>query len=168
MLLRILIGPRAIGTGKVATEQQAQEVHAEIRKWLASKISETTANETRIIYGGSVSAKNCKQLAKEKDIDGFLVGGASLKPECKLSLKRVSKGLLLTWLISRRHSQCPPIVEITTKDQTHGGAGQHSPGKIPFAQTSSYQAVVFSKACKNSMRLISCAFADVLKAVEAV
>jgi len=96
MLLEILTAPRAIGTGKVATEQQAQEVHAEIRKWLASKISETAAKETRIIYGGSVSAKNCKQLAKEKDIDGFLVGGASMKPECKSSLQRASKGLLLT------------------------------------------------------------------------
>jgi len=71
----------AIGTGKVATVQQAQEVHAAIRKWLKENVSETVAEETRILYGGSVSSKNCKELAKEKDIDGFLVGGASLKPE---------------------------------------------------------------------------------------
>jgi len=70
----------AIGTGKVATNEQAQEVHAGIRKWLAEKISESVAEDTRIIYGGSVSEKNCVELAKEKDIDGFLVGGASLKP----------------------------------------------------------------------------------------
>ncbi|GAW22306.1 hypothetical protein ANO14919_118420 [Xylariales sp. No.14919] len=70
----------AIGTGKVATTQQAQEVHASIREWLAKNVSQSVANETRILYGGSVSEKNCKDLSKEKDIDGFLVGGASLKP----------------------------------------------------------------------------------------
>ena len=71
---------RAIGTGKVATTEQAQEVHSEIRKWLAKTVSPEVAENTRIIYGGSVSEKNCVDLAKAKDIDGFLVGGASLKP----------------------------------------------------------------------------------------
>jgi len=70
----------AIGTGKVATTEQAQEVHEAIRSWLKNSISEKAAEETRIIYGGSVSEKNCKDLSKQKDIDGFLVGGASLKP----------------------------------------------------------------------------------------
>lgn len=70
----------AIGTGKVATTEQAQEVHAAIREWLGKTISPAVADNTRIIYGGSVSEKNCVDLAKEKDIDGFLVGGASLKP----------------------------------------------------------------------------------------
>ncbi|CEL03500.1 Triosephosphate isomerase [Aspergillus pseudodeflectus] len=70
----------AIGTGKVATTEQAQEVHAAIRKWLKDAISAETAENTRIIYGGSVSEKNCRELAKEPDVDGFLVGGASLKP----------------------------------------------------------------------------------------
>lgn len=73
----------AIGTGKVATTAQAQEVHASIRSWLAKEVSQSVADETRILYGGSVSEKNCKDLSKEKDIDGFLVGGASLKPACK-------------------------------------------------------------------------------------
>ena len=73
---------RAIGTGKVATTEQAQEVHSAIRKWLKDAISAEAAENTRIIYGGSVSEKNCKDLAKEADIDGFLVGGASLKPAC--------------------------------------------------------------------------------------
>ncbi|GKZ23317.1 triosephosphate isomerase [Aspergillus brasiliensis] len=70
----------AIGTGKVATTAQAQEVHAAIRKWLVDAISAEAADNTRIIYGGSVSEKNCRDLAKEADVDGFLVGGASLKP----------------------------------------------------------------------------------------
>lgn len=70
----------AIGTGKVATKEQAQEVHAAIRAWIGKELGEEAAEKTRIIYGGSVSEKNCKELAQEKDIDGFLVGGASLKP----------------------------------------------------------------------------------------
>lgn len=70
----------AIGTGKVATTEQAQEVHAAIRQWLQEKVDAKAADETRILYGGSVSEKNCKELSKQADIDGFLVGGASLKP----------------------------------------------------------------------------------------
>jgi triosephosphate isomerase len=71
----------AIGTGKVATPEQAQEVHVALRKWLNDNVNETVAKSTRIIYGGSVTASNSKDLAKQLDIDGFLVGGASLKPE---------------------------------------------------------------------------------------
>lgn len=70
----------AIGTGKVATTEQAQEVHAAIRSWIGKELGNEAAEKTRIIYGGSVSEKNCRDLAKENDIDGFLVGGASLKP----------------------------------------------------------------------------------------
>jgi triosephosphate isomerase (TIM) len=65
---------------KVSPSEQAQEVHAAIREWLSKSVSSDAAENTRIIYGGSVSEKNCRELAKEKDIDGFLVGGASLKP----------------------------------------------------------------------------------------
>ncbi|XP_044462165.1 triosephosphate isomerase, cytosolic [Mangifera indica] len=71
----------AIGTGKVATPAQAQEVHFELRKWLHANISPEVAATTRIIYGGSVNGSNCKELAAQPDVDGFLVGGASLKPE---------------------------------------------------------------------------------------
>jgi len=71
----------AIGTGKTATPQQAQDVHAQLRNWLKEKVSETVANSTRIIYGGSVTGGTCRELAQSPDIDGFLVGGASLKPE---------------------------------------------------------------------------------------
>ncbi|KAI8326258.1 cytosolic triosephosphate isomerase [Martensiomyces pterosporus] len=71
----------AIGTGKVATPDQAQEVHAAIREYLKTAVSPKIAEETRITYGGSVNAKNCKETAQKPDVDGFLVGGASLKPE---------------------------------------------------------------------------------------
>ncbi|PON64198.1 Triosephosphate isomerase [Trema orientale] len=71
----------AIGTGKVATPAQAQEVHSELRKWLQDNVSAQVASSTRIIYGGSVNGANCKELAAQPDVDGFLVGGASLKPE---------------------------------------------------------------------------------------
>lgn len=71
----------AIGTGVTATPQQAQEVHGKLREWLSKNISDQVAQSLRIVYGGSVTAANCKELAKELDIDGFLVGGASLKPE---------------------------------------------------------------------------------------
>lgn len=71
----------AIGTGKVATVQQAQDVHADTRAWLAKRVSPAVAEATRIIYGGSVNGKNCGELGGAVDIDGFLVGGASLKPE---------------------------------------------------------------------------------------
>nr|AFK45656.1 unknown [Lotus japonicus] len=69
----------AIGTGKVASPEQAQEVHAAIRDWLQKNVSAEVAPKTRIIYGGSVNGGNSFELAKKEDIDGFLVGGASLK-----------------------------------------------------------------------------------------
>ena len=68
----------AIGTGKTATTQQVDEIHTWIRKYL-SEISPEAGN-CRIIYGGSVTEKNCNELIQVKDVDGFLVGGASLKP----------------------------------------------------------------------------------------
>lgn len=71
----------AIGTGKVATPQQAQAVHSYLRDVLKQNVNADVAESTRIIYGGSVNATNCRDLAAEADIDGFLVGGASLKPE---------------------------------------------------------------------------------------
>lgn len=89
----------AIGTGHVATTAQAQEAHLDIRSFLKKSVSGKVADETRIIYGGSVTAANSKELgasfhtsdqtsyphlrplATQPDVDGFLVGGASLKPE---------------------------------------------------------------------------------------
>jgi len=71
----------AIGTGKVASPEQAQEVHAAIRARLAEKVSADVAAKTRILYGGSVKGENATELLGCADIDGALVGGASLKPE---------------------------------------------------------------------------------------
>lgn len=71
----------AIGTGKVATPEQAQEVHAAIRGRLAEKASSQTAEATRILYGGSVKGENANELLTCADIDGALVGGASLKAD---------------------------------------------------------------------------------------
>jgi triosephosphate isomerase len=69
----------AIGTGRTATPAQAQEVHAHIRKRLAERWSADTASQIRIQYGGSVKAANAEALMAEADIDGALVGGASLE-----------------------------------------------------------------------------------------
>ena len=71
----------AIGTGKVATPEQAQEVHEYIRKLMVEINNSEIAENVRIIYGGSVNGKNSSELIGKEDIDGFLVGGASLKPE---------------------------------------------------------------------------------------
>lgn len=71
----------AIGTGKVATPEQAQEVHAVIRAWLTENLGSEAATAIRILYGGSVTGGNCVELYRQLDINGFLVGGASLKPE---------------------------------------------------------------------------------------
>ncbi|MFI5953525.1 triose-phosphate isomerase [Cryptosporangium sp. NPDC051539] len=68
----------AIGTGKVATPDDAQEVCGEIRKALAAKYSEEIANGIRILYGGSVKAKNVAAIMAQPDVDGALVGGASI------------------------------------------------------------------------------------------
>ena len=68
----------AIGTGKNATPGQAQEVHAMIRDWFARKGDTRTAESLRLLYGGSVKSTNSRDLLAQKDIDGALVGGASL------------------------------------------------------------------------------------------
>jgi len=71
----------AIGTGKTASPEQAQDMHAYIRSLLKEYFDETTSEETPILYGGSVNATNAKELFSQADIDGGLVGGASLKAE---------------------------------------------------------------------------------------
>ena len=69
----------AIGTGKVATTEQAQEVHAFIRSLLVKIFGEPVAQKTRILYGGSMKPSNAPELLAQKDIDGGLIGGASLE-----------------------------------------------------------------------------------------
>ncbi|MCA0133843.1 triose-phosphate isomerase [Winogradskyella alexanderae] len=71
----------AIGTGETATPEQAQEMHAFIRKTLASKYGQKVAESVSILYGGSVKPNNAKEIFSKPDVDGGLIGGASLKAE---------------------------------------------------------------------------------------
>lgn len=71
----------AIGTGKTATPQQAQEMHSFIRKFITSIFNEIVAKNIRILYGGSVKAENIAEISAQPDVDGALVGSASLKSD---------------------------------------------------------------------------------------
>ncbi|MDP6717604.1 MAG: triose-phosphate isomerase, partial [Pirellulaceae bacterium] len=71
----------AIGTGKVATPAQAEEVHADLRSLLKTRYNSDVADQLRIQYGGSVKPGNAAELLGQPNIDGALVGGASLKVE---------------------------------------------------------------------------------------
>ena len=71
----------AIGTGKTATAEQAEEIHAFIRKTIAEKFGEQVADDTTILYVGSCKPSNAKELFAQKDIDGGLIGGAALKAD---------------------------------------------------------------------------------------
>ncbi len=71
----------AIGTGKTATSAQAEEMHKFIRKTIAEKYGETTADNTTILYGGSCNSKNADELFSQPNVDGGLIGGASLKAD---------------------------------------------------------------------------------------
>jgi len=81
----------AIGTGKTATPEQAQEVHAFIRKRLAEIWDEDTAESVVIQYGGSMKPENVKELLAQKDIDGGLIGGAALKADSFEALVKYNK-----------------------------------------------------------------------------
>ncbi|MFC1884292.1 triose-phosphate isomerase [Thermodesulfobacteriota bacterium] len=76
----------AIGTGKNATPDQAQDVHLFVRNWIKENFSQGVANQVRILYGGSVKPENAGELMAEPDIDGALVGGASLKADSFLGI----------------------------------------------------------------------------------
>ncbi len=76
----------AIGTGKTASAAQAQEVHAQLRSWLAGAFGEDVAERVRLQYGGSVKPSNALELLSEKDVDGALVGGASLQADTFLGI----------------------------------------------------------------------------------
>jgi triosephosphate isomerase (TIM) len=71
----------AIGTGRTATPGQAQQMHAFIRQWMIERFDAKTAERVRVLYGGSVKPDNIGELMRETDIDGALVGGASLEAE---------------------------------------------------------------------------------------
>jgi triosephosphate isomerase len=76
----------AIGTGRTATPEQAQEVHAELRAWLAERFGPDVAGTVRILYGGSVKPENARELFACADVDGALVGGASLSAASLLAI----------------------------------------------------------------------------------
>jgi triosephosphate isomerase len=82
----------AIGTGKTATPEQAQEAHGFIRRWLQEVFDDETAHAVRILYGGSVKPDNAAELMAQPDIDGALVGGASLKAESFVPIIRFRDG----------------------------------------------------------------------------
>lgn len=81
----------AIGTGRTATPQQAQEVHCFLRATIFKKWGQEAADSVRILYGGSVKPENAGNLRNENDIDGFLVGGASLKADSFAAIIEATK-----------------------------------------------------------------------------
>jgi len=86
----------AIGTGVVATPEQADEAHAFVRKWLEEHIGQANAANLRILYGGSVNDGNCVELSKKPNVDGFLVGGASLNGETFVTICNAPKNAAQT------------------------------------------------------------------------
>ena len=96
-MLKIIIAYEpvwAIGTGKNATPQEAQEVHKFIRELISKKYDKKISESVRIQYGGSVKPENIESLIREKDIDGALVGGASLKDESFVELIKISSKIV--------------------------------------------------------------------------
>src|SRR3954470_23320705 len=83
----------AIGTGKVATPQQAAEVHADLRRLLTERYNGESADKVRILYGGSVKASNAGELLSQANIDGALVGGASLNADDFLGIAAAGAAL---------------------------------------------------------------------------
>jgi triosephosphate isomerase len=81
----------AIGTGRNATDEQAQEVHAFIRGFIAKRWNKDFADAVRIQYGGSMKPENAKGLLGQPDVDGGLIGGASLKPDSFLAIVNAAK-----------------------------------------------------------------------------
>jgi len=83
----------AIGTGVTATTEQAESAHAHLRRWLAIRYNPQGAASTRILYGGSVKPQNARSLLEQPNVDGALVGGASLKLEDFLPIVRAAEGV---------------------------------------------------------------------------
>ncbi len=84
----------AIGTGKTALPEQAQEMHRHIRRTFTAEFSATLADELTVLYGGSVKPENAAELFTQPDVDGGLIGGASLKAESFTALIRTGEELL--------------------------------------------------------------------------
>lgn len=86
----------AIGTGVTASPEQAEETHAFIRKWLVGRFDQSVADATRIQYGGSVKGDNAKDLLAKPNIDGALVGGASLKADQFMAIVGAAREIAAT------------------------------------------------------------------------
>lgn len=84
----------AIGTGKTATPEMAQEVHGMIRAWLSGRFNEAVASKVRILYGGSMKGSNASELLEQPDIDGGLIGGASLTSKAFVELVKIARSKL--------------------------------------------------------------------------
>ena len=80
----------AIGTGKTATPELAQEIHKFIRYWLEQTFGTQTAQQIRLLYGGSLKASNARELLMQPDIDGGLIGGASLEPKSFVEIAEIA------------------------------------------------------------------------------
>ena len=83
----------AIGTGKVATPKQAEEVHADLRRLLAERYNQAVADKVRILYGGSMKPGNAGELLQQPNVDGGLIGGASLKADEFLGIAQIGTAL---------------------------------------------------------------------------
>jgi triosephosphate isomerase len=81
----------AIGTGQNATPEQAEQVHQFVRRWLSGTFGDQTAHNTRILYGGSVKPDNAGSLMKQPNVDGLLVGGASLDAADFIAIVQAAK-----------------------------------------------------------------------------
>ncbi len=83
----------AIGTGETATPSIAQEVHAFIRAWLENHFNKLVAKSVRLLYGGSLKASNAKDLLSQNNIDGGLIGGASLEAKSFVEIAKIADGI---------------------------------------------------------------------------
>lgn len=84
----------AIGTGETATPETAEAMHNFIRNWLQKRFDKATAEKVRLLYGGSLKGSNAKELLSQPNIDGGLIGGASLKPEAFLEIARIADTII--------------------------------------------------------------------------
>lgn len=84
----------AIGTGETATPEQAQEMHASIRKMISDSWGDEIATSIQILYGGSMKPANAEELLSQPDVDGGLIGGASLQPESFLEILEIAESLV--------------------------------------------------------------------------
>jgi triosephosphate isomerase len=131
----------AIGTGKVATPQQAQETHAFIRSYVAEKKSEGIAKKLRIQYGGSANLENCGELMSCPDIDGFLVGGASLKPDF---VKIIARTAAVATGLPFLQQAAAAAAEKAAAEKTAASGGAAPPPQAPPAARTPEQKAAYS------------------------